>query len=344
MSGKMRAVIYYGPRDIRLEDVPMPVPAAGEVVVKLGAALTCGTDFKAYRQGHRVLLGDYPSPFGHELAGTVAARGSGVTTAKEGDRVVVANSAPMDDCFWCKNGQNHLCRKLKLHNGAYAEYNLVPAHIVRQNLHPLKTSVPFEIGALAEPFSCAIHAAEVHAVRKDETALVIGAGPMCLFLVHALRARGLSVGVVGRSKDALKAAHSAGATETFSVLDGPVEGKVLVWADGRGPDHVFEAVGTPETYLQAVALVRDGGKVCLFGGCAHGAMVPLDVHRLHYKQITLHGVFHHTPPHFKEAVRLLSEGTVKTELLVKGTVKLADIPAFFAANADKSIPKSAVTA
>lgn len=340
----MKAVIYHGPRDIRLEEVPMPAPGPGEVVVKLGAALTCGTDFKAYRQGHRVLLGDYPSRFGHELAGTVTALGKGVRTAKEGDRVVVANSAPMDDCFWCRNGQNHLCRSLKLHNGAYAEYDLVPAHIVSQNLHPLKPSVAFEIGALAEPFSCAIHAAEVHGVREGETALVIGAGPMCLFLVHALRARGAIVGVVGRSKPPLAAAAAAGADATFSVLDGSVEGKVLAWADGRGPDHVFEAVGTPDTYLQAVALVRDGGKVCLFGGCAHGATVPLDVHRLHYKQITLHGVFHHTPKHFKEAVRLLSEGKVKTELIISGAVRLDGIPAFFAANADKSIPKSVVTA
>ncbi len=340
----MKAVIYHGPRDIRLEEVPLPAPGPGEVLVKLGAALTCGTDFKAYRQGHRVLLGDYPSRFGHELAGTVAALGKGVTTAKEGDRVVVANSAPMDDCFWCRNGQNHLCRSLKLHNGAYAEYDLVPAHIVRQNLHPLKASTPFEIGALAEPFSCAIHAAEVHGVREGETALIIGAGPMCLFLVHALRARGAIVGVVGRSKPPLAAAAAAGADATFSVLDGSVEGRVLAWADGRGPDHVFEAVGTPDTYLQAVALVRDGGKVCLFGGCAHGATVPLDVHRLHYKQITLHGVFHHTPKHFKEAVRLLSEGKVKTELIISGAVRLDGIPAFFAANADKSIPKSVVTA
>ena len=344
MSKTMRAVIYHGPRDIRLEERPVPTPGPGEIVVKIGAALTCGTDFKAYRQGHRVLLGSYPSPFGHELAGMVAAIGKDVTTAKEGDRVVVANSAPMDDCFWCKNGQNHLCPKLKLHNGAYADYDLVPAHIVRRNLHRLKTSVRFDIGALAEPLSCAIHAADVHSVREGESALIIGAGPMCLLLVHALRARGARVGVVGRSHEGLRAAQSAGAEATFSILDGSVEGRVLVWADGRGPDHVFEAVGTPETYLQAVALVRDGGKVCLFGGCAHGATVPLDVHRLHYKQITLHGVFHHTPPHFKEAVRLLSEGKVKTELLIKGTVRLADIPAFFAANADKSIPKSVVTA
>lgn len=344
MSSTMRAVIYHGPRDITLEEVPLPAPGPGEVLVKLGAALTCGTDFKAYRQGHPVLLGAYPSPFGHELAGTVAAVGKHVLSTKEGDRVVVANSAPMDDCFWCTHGQNHLCPKLKLHNGAYAEFNLVPAHIVRQNLHALKASVSFEVGAMAEPFSTTIHAAEIMGVREGDTALVIGAGPMSIMLVHALRARGARVGVLGRSKENLLTAKFAGAEATFSSLDGPLAEKAHAWADERGPDHVFEAVGKAETHLQALEMVRAGGKICLFGGCAPGTTVPFDAHRIHYKQMSIHGVFHHTPRHFKEAVRLLSEGKVKTELLISGAVTLADIPAFFAANADKSIPKSVVTA
>jgi L-iditol 2-dehydrogenase len=342
MSASMRAVIYHGPRDIRLEERPVPDPGPGEIVVKVGAALTCGTDFKAYRQGHRVLLGDYPSPFGHELAGTVSALGQGVKNVKEGDRVVVANSAPMDDCFWCTHGQNHLCPKLKLHNGAYAEYDRVPAHIVRQNLHPLAAAVPFEVGALAEPFSTTIHAAQVLDVRAGELALVIGAGPMSLMLIHALTARGARVAVLGRSKTHLETAKAAGAEAVFSSDDGDASERVRAWAAGRGPDHVFEAVGKPETHLQALALVRDGGKVCLFGGCAHGATIPLDLHRVHYKQLSLHGVFHHTPVHFREAVRLLSEGKVKTGLIIRGELKLEDVPKFFAENAEKSIPKAVV--
>jgi L-iditol 2-dehydrogenase len=342
MSAMMRGVIFHGPRDIRLEDRPVPVPGPGEVVVKIGAALTCGTDFKAYRQGHKVLLGDYPSPFGHELAGVVSALGAGVKNVKEGDRVVVANSAPMDDCFWCTHGQNHLCPKLKLHNGAYAEYDRVPAHIVTHNLHPLAANVPFEVGALAEPFSTTIHAAEIMGVRAGELCLVLGAGPMSVMLVHALTARGARVGVLGRSKVHLETSKAAGAEAVFSVEDGETDARVREWAEGRGPDYVFEAVGKVETHVQAVALVRDGGKVCYFGGCAPGTMVPLDVHRVHYKQIAVHGVFHHTPTYFREAVRLLSEGKVRTDLLIKGEIKLADVPAFFAANADKSIPKTVV--
>jgi L-iditol 2-dehydrogenase len=251
----------------------------------------------------------------------------------------------MDDCFWCAHGQNHLCPKLKLHNGAYAEYDLVPAHIVRGNLHPLPAAVTFEAGALAEPFACAIHAADVHAVREGELCAVIGAGPMSLLLIHALAARGARISVLGRSKPHLEIAKAAGAEAVFSADDAadvPIEERVRAWAEGRGPDHVFEAVGKAETHVQAVELVRAGGKVCLFGGCAPGTTMMLDLHRVHYKQISLHGVFHHTPPHFREAVRLLSEGKVKTGLLIRGEIKLADLPAFFAANADKSIPKSVV--
>jgi L-iditol 2-dehydrogenase len=342
MSRTMRAVIFHGPRDVRLEERPVPVPDRGEVVVKTGAALTCGTDFKAYRQGHRVLLGDYPSPFGHELAGVVSAAGKDVTNVKEGDRVVVANSAPMDDCFWCAHGQNHLCPKLKLHNGAYADYDKVPAHIVRHNLHPLPDNVPFHIGALAEPFSTTIHAADVMGVREGDLCLVIGAGPMSHMLIHALKARGARAAVLGRAKAHLETSRAAGAEAAFSAEDGEVAERVRAWADGRGPDHVFEAVGKPETHLLALELVRHGGKVCAFGGCAQGTTIPIDLHRVHYKQLTLQGVFHHTPPHFKEAVRLLSAGKVKTELIIRGEVALADVPKFFKDNAETSIPKAAV--
>ncbi len=117
----MRAVVFYAAGDLRLIETPIPRAGVDEVVVKIHTALTCGTDFKAYRQGHPVLLARIPSPFGHEMAGTISEVGSGVTALREGQRVVVLNSAPCDRCYFCKVFFYLLCDHLDLLNGAYAE-------------------------------------------------------------------------------------------------------------------------------------------------------------------------------------------------------------------------------
>ncbi|MBI3300323.1 MAG: zinc-binding dehydrogenase [Elusimicrobia bacterium] len=341
-AAAMRAVVFHGPRDIRLEEKPVPLPGPGEVVVRIGTALTCGTDFKAYRRGHRVLLGDPPSPFGHEMAGTVTAAGPGAEAWKPGTRVVVGNSAPCDGCYYCDRGQNFLCDRLKLHNGAYAEYNLVPANIVRHNLHVLPDSVPFEAAALSEPLACALHAAEEARVQRGETAVVIGAGIMGRLLLGVLKARGAKVIMVGRGRAGLDAAEALGADAVFGSSDGdPVKG-VQALTDGRGGDAVFEAVGLPVTWASALAMTRKGGRACLFGGCAAGTEVSIDAHRVHYEALTLFGVFHHTPAYFKAALGLLSSGLIASRGMVEGSIPLSDVPRYFAENADRSLPKTAV--
>src|SRR5206468_12649925 len=121
MNALMKAVMFYAPGDLRLMETPIPSAGPGEVVVKIKTALTCGTDFKAYRQGHPVLLTRTPSPFGHEMAGHIAAVGPGVSGLRTGERVVAVNSAPCDRCFYCERGEPELCDHLELLNGAYAE-------------------------------------------------------------------------------------------------------------------------------------------------------------------------------------------------------------------------------
>ncbi|HEV2580961.1 MAG TPA: alcohol dehydrogenase catalytic domain-containing protein, partial [Ktedonobacteraceae bacterium] len=127
----MLAAMYYAPMDIRLEERPLPRPADGEVLLQVAAATTCGTDVKSYRRGHPMLFRQTPAPFGHEAAGLVAATGKGVTSFVEGDAVVVANSAPCLQCFYCQRQRYSLCENLLLLNGAYAEYLLVPERIVQ---------------------------------------------------------------------------------------------------------------------------------------------------------------------------------------------------------------------
>src|SRR4249920_3383341 len=126
----MRAVLFHGQGDLRLTQIPVPRAESAEIVVKIHTALTCGTDFKAYRQGHPVLLSQVPAPFGHEMAGVVSEIGNGVTAFHPGDRVVVLNSAPCNHCYYCELGSTELCEHLELLNGAYGEYIRVPPQIV----------------------------------------------------------------------------------------------------------------------------------------------------------------------------------------------------------------------
>jgi L-iditol 2-dehydrogenase len=118
IPGKMRQARWYAPEEIRLDLVDIPELGPGEVLVRIGAALTCGTDFKTFKRGHPRLIRQIPAPFGHEMAGTVAALGSGVSGFSVGDRVAVGNSAPCGNCFYCQKQSFSLCEDLIFLNGA----------------------------------------------------------------------------------------------------------------------------------------------------------------------------------------------------------------------------------
>ena len=339
----MRAVLFYGPEDLRLVQVPVPRAETGEVVVKIHTALTCGTDFKAYRQGHSVLLARTPSPFGHEMSGTISELGEGVTGFSKGERVVVLNSAPCERCYYCEQGMPELCDHLELLNGAYAEYVRVPAHITRQNVHLIPEKLSFAEAALAEPFACALHAVDKMGVKPGETIAIIGAGNMARLLVCALKATHARVIVLGRDPGRLELALSAGADEVINLAQEPDGIAALRQrTSNRGADGVIEAVGKPETWAMSVGMVRKGGRICLFGGCAPGSTAELDTHRIHYNEITLYGVFHHRPSYVRQALELLSNGVVPAALLIDRQISLEEVVPFFAANKTASVLKAAV--
>lgn len=137
MSGTMQAAILYGKEDLRIETLPVPAPASGELLLKIEAALTCGTDLKVYKRGYHAAMLKPPCRFGHEIAGTVVALGAGTVSdtspgVRIGDCLVVANSAPCGECHYCRRDQENLCDDLQFLNGAYAEYIAVPARFVKK--------------------------------------------------------------------------------------------------------------------------------------------------------------------------------------------------------------------
>ncbi len=156
----MQAAVLHGREDIRIESVPVPEAGPGELVLSVGAALTCGTDLKVFRRGYHARMIVPPALFGHELAGTVVEVGEGAVGFAPGDRVVALNSAPCGQCYFCAHGQENLCDDLLFNNGAYAEFIRIPARIVAKNTLHVPEHVPLEHAALTEPLACAVHGFE----------------------------------------------------------------------------------------------------------------------------------------------------------------------------------------
>src|ERR1700730_15434532 len=207
----MLAAMYYAPMDLRLEERSVPEPGPGEVLLKVAAAITCGTDVKTYRRGHPLLFAHTPAGFGHEVSGVVAAIGTGVTQCVEGDAVVVANSASCLQCYYCQRQRYSLCERLLFLNGAYAEYLLVPEPIVRQNLYKLAPTTSFIAAALTEPLACALHGIDACSMTPGDTVIILGCGPLGLLLAALANLQGACVIVTGRGAERLALARLFGA-------------------------------------------------------------------------------------------------------------------------------------
>jgi len=323
----MLAAMYYAPMDIRLDERPVPQPGPGEALLQVAAATTCGTDVKSYRRGHPLLFQHTPAGFGHEVSGVVAATGSGVTRCVEGDAVVVANSAPCLQCYYCQRQRYSLCERLLFLNGAYAEYLLIPQPIVSQNLYKLAPSTSFIAAALTEPLACALHGIDACSIMPGDIVIILGSGPLGLLLTALARLQGARVVMTGHGAERLALAHSYGAHTIMDVSGFSLEDQrdnLLAETKGRrGADIVIEAVGTPETWELATQVVRPGGLVNFFGGCPSGTSVNLATRALHYSELTLKGVFHHTPAYFAQALDLIQEKRIDVEALITARLPLA---------------------
>ena len=328
----MAAAVLYGKEDVRVERVPVPQAGPGEVVLRVAAALTCGTDLKVYKRGYHAKMLTPPALFGHEVAGTIDQVGPDVAGFKPGDRVVALNSAPCDLCFYCKHDQQNLCDDLLFNNGAYAEFIRVPARIVAKNMLRVPDSVDLRHAALTEPLACVmLGLRDVHA-KPGDTVAVIGAGAIGLLFIHAASLRGMRVIAVVKREGQERIARELGASDVVRLdqTSEPVSEIRGLTQDGRGADIVIEAVATSRTWGWAVDMVRKGGVVNFFGGPPSGTRVELDTNQLHYNNIELQATFHHTPASVREAFALISSGRFLSEKYITGRASLSELPDIFA--------------
>jgi L-iditol 2-dehydrogenase len=298
----VRAALLYAPGDLRVEEVPRPEPGPGDVLVQVEVALTDGTDLKTYRRGHPLLLTESPARFGHEFCGLV-----------DGRRVVAANSAPCGECDGCVRGEQ--CRRLAFLSGAYAEWIVVPERIAAVNLHDVPRGVAPEVAAMVEPLACCLRGVDRASITAGDRVAILGAGPIGLMLAACVAdAGGWPVIVGGREE-------RRGFAEEFGAEPG----------DGRDADVVIEAAGTEQAWSDAVALVRPGGTVVMFGGLPRDTRPPVDAYRVHYEELSVRGSFHHTPQAVRAALVFLASGAYPWAKLVTHRLSLDELPALFAA-------------
>lgn len=311
------------PEVTELREVPTPGPADGEVLVKIKSALTCGTDLKAFLRGHPMV--PMPGLFGHEFSGVIAETGKGVRKFRQGDPVMAVHSAPCLICIYCRRKLYNLCEKIMDTKalGAFAEYILLPKHIVKQNLFHKPQHLGFEEAAFLEPLSCVVHGMQGMNIGKEDTVLILGTGPIALLHLLLAKLKDAKVIISARKRERLDFAKNLGADIAVETMG--LENTVKEATGGAGADFVFECTGDTGVWENSVNHVRRGGTVVLFGGARSGTTVKYDTHRLHYDEITLKGVFHFTPQDVKSAYNLLKD-TINVAPLISGHYPLKELP------------------
>ncbi len=329
-SRRMRAEVLYGAEDIRTEEIPIPQPGPGEVLVRVDVASVDYTDRKVYLRGQHPMIRT-PGLFGHEWAGTIVEVGpDGDPRWQPGVRVAAANSVPCPPgegvCRQCRRGRPSMCETIQYLNGAFAPYILVPARLATINMHAVPDGIPFEQVVFTEPYACVLHAVRRIPVHPSDHVLVFGAGPMGLFMVNALRCQHgpqQTIIAVDRLDQRLAVACKLGATHALNT-SGCSAAEALHKATGRSDaDVVIEVIGSVDTHREALGVVGRGGTLVSFGGVAPGQELALDLGRLHYNEIAILPIYHHTPPDVAIAVRQLSSGQVPSELLITARLPLS---------------------
>jgi len=321
-------------------EIETPEPSEGEMLVKIKAALTCGTDVKAFRQGHPLM--PMPTVLGHEFSGIVEKAGKGVRKFRRGMEIMAVHTAPCRRCYFCQRDLHNLCENIMKTKvlGAFAEYILLPRHVVRQNTFLKPEGLSFAEAAFLEPLSCVVHSiSSVYPVRKKapsglsngvniskgDIVVIIGTGPIGLLHLMVLKKMGARVIIVEKQKMRLEKALDEKADVVIDANEEDIHERIMTFTNAKGADVVFECTGIPEVWEDAVGFVRKGGTVILFGGCKEGSKVTYDAGRIHYDEITLKGVFHYKPSDVAQAYKLLSTGKIKVSGLISGEYPLKDL-------------------
>lgn len=307
----MKAAVLRGSEDIRTENVSDPRVETDGVIIRVKACGVCGSDLHVYKEeGHEGTI------FGHELSGDVVEVGPGVSDIRVGERVTAVGFRPCGQCFWCRQGKFHRCSDMALLGyqmpGAMAELVSIPFAALGRNVFRLPEALTYEEGATVEPLSISLFSVKRAQPGEKDTAVVLGAGVIGLGAVQVLKAMGVSkVLVTGRRTSRLQAAKACGADLVVDAAGEDVLNAVMEATSGFGADIVVECAGSPDTFKQAIDMVRGGGKVMLVG--IFEKPFAWEPRQVITKNITLIGCL---GGNFPGAIDLIESGKVNTRPFV----------------------------
>jgi len=316
----MRAAVYYGPDDVRVEERDLRKPGPGEVVVRMLACGICGSDLMDWYTSPRA-----PLVLGHEPVGVVVETGppvAGLELPPEGSRVFLHHHVPCFVCDYCRRGHHTLCatfHRTRIEPGGFSERILVPIENVRHDLLVLPGGLETEAATLIEPLACCVRGARRAGVGPDARLLVVGAGQMGLLYVQAARAFGCREVAVAEPREERRRL-----AERFGAAAAEPEREAVLAALGAPPTVVALCTGAPQAFELALAVVDKGGTVQLFAPSVPGTRFSFDGNDLFFNEVTLQSSYSAGPHDTREALGLLADGAVVADGIVTDRFRLAE--------------------
>ncbi len=324
----MKAAVYYGPGQIRVEDVPVPEAGREELILRVVSCAVCGTDLRIYKHGHKKV--HPPHIIGHEVAGVVEKLGEGVKNYRDGQRVLLVTEVGCGTCRWCLEGRKNLCPEMRAfgyyYPGGFAQFMKIPEEAVNQdNLLPIPESLSFEEASLIEPLSCCVNGQGYLNISSGDKVVVIGAGPIGLMHAELAKGKGAEVILIDVSSTRLQMAKD------FSIdyfIDASCENSIerVREITGDGADVVIVACPSARAQEEAVRMAGVRGRVSLFGGLPpEDARINIDGNVLHYREIGIFGAFSSSNRQYAEALDIVNKGNFALKKFITASYPLGDI-------------------
>lgn len=337
----MLAAVYHGPRDLRVEEVPMPVMGAGELLLRVEEASICGTDLRVYNGQHRLYPPGTVRIPGHEVVGVIVGIGAGVDDYMVGQRVFVAPNMGCGHCRPCVSGANNLCPNYQAvgltMDGGFAEYMRVPTQALLQgNVMPVRADLDPAVAALIEPLACVLRGQKALGIHAGDAVLVLGAGPIGVMHLKLARLSGARRLLVSEPNPLrLELARSAGADRAINPVEEDLAAVVAAETGGQGADAIIVATAAHVAQETAPRLAAIGGRINFFGGLPKDRpTITLDANLVHYHELIVTGTTACSTDDCRRSAEIVNSGRLDLSDLISGRFPLARTAEAFAAAQD----------